>query len=160
MNIADILEESAIKIIVEASEKKRLFQEISVVMSLSYGIDASECNVALNKREELGPTAVGNGIALPHARISDLTRVCGVFFKLMHPLPFGAVDAQNVDLIFGLIAPEGAGVDHLKSLALVSRRLRNVRLREQLRANNNPSALYSLLTGNDGIDGTQEVVNA
>ena len=78
---------------------------------------------ALQERESLGPTGVGHGVALPHARLPDLTEVVGVFIRLEQPIDFDAVDRQPVDLIFALFAPD-PGVDHLKALALVSRTLR------------------------------------
>ena len=89
---------------------------------------------------------MGKGIALPHARLEGLDKVVSVFIRLEKPLDFGSVDRQPVDLIFGLFAPQSAGVDHLKALALVSRTLRNQGLCAKLRANSTPSTLYTVLT--------------
>ena len=97
-------------------------------------------------REGLGPTGVGQGIALPHARIAEAQDVFGLFLRLEKPLDFDAVDRQPVDLVFSLIAPEDAGVDHLKALALVSRTLRNPATCAKLRANSDAATLHTILT--------------
>lgn len=128
------------------SSKKRLFQEIAELAAPSCGTEPEDLFNALQDRESLGPTGVGNGIALPHARVDDLDDVRGAFIRLEKPLSFDAVDRQPVDLIFALFAPEGAGVDHLKALALVSRTLRDPATRTKLRSNTDPATLYTILT--------------
>ncbi len=90
-----------------------------------YGLDTSETVDALQERESLGPTGVGHGVALPHARLEGLDHVVGVFIRFEKPLDFDAVDRQPVDLVFALFAPKDSGVDHLKALALVSRTMRD-----------------------------------
>ncbi len=99
----------------------------------------------------LGPTGVGHGVALPHARISGLDRVVGAFLRLEKPLDFDAADRQPVDLIFALFAPLDAGVEHLKALALVSRTMRDASLCAKLRANADPAALHAILTAGPAI---------
>jgi len=94
----------------------------------------------------LGPTGVGNGVALPHARIPDLQTVVGTFILLEKPIDFESVDRQPVDIAFALFAPEDAGVDHLKALASVSRTLRDPSICTKLRANSDPSTLFAILT--------------
>ena len=89
---------------------------------------------------------MGNGIALPHARTSELSAVTGVFVRLEKPLDFDAVDRLPVDLVFALFAPEDAGVDHLKALALVSRTMRDPTLCAKLRANSDAATLHAILT--------------
>ncbi len=98
------------------------------------------------ERENLGPTGVGNGVALPHARLPELDRVRGVFVLLEKPVEFRAVDHQPVDLFFALFAPENAGVEHLKALASASRTLRDPSVCAKLRANPDASTLYTILT--------------
>ena len=126
--------------------KKRLFHEVAELAALVYGVDAAKALDALQERESLGTTGVGQGVALPHAQLHGLEGVAGVFLRLEKPLDFDAVDRQPVDLVFALLAPKSTGVDHLKALALVSRRLREPDLRERLRANSDPVALHALLT--------------
>lgn len=146
MELSSILKPQAVKVFHAASSKKRLFQEIGDLASQAYGFDAPSIVDALLERESLGPTGVGHGVALPHARLPGLDRVMGCFVRLEKPLDFGAVDRQPVDLAFALFAPEEAGVDHLKALALVSRTMRDAPLCTKLRANPDSAKLYVLLT--------------
>jgi PTS system nitrogen regulatory IIA component len=101
---------------------------------------------ALIEREGLGPTGVGHGVALPHARVGGVDRIRGLFIRLERPLDYDSIDRQPVDLVFALLAPVSAGVEHLKALALVSRTLRDTAVRTKLRANNDPGTLYTVLT--------------
>jgi len=146
MALSSILKPEAVKVFSAASSKKRLFQEIGDVAHGAYGLDPQTTVEALLERESLGPTGVGHGIALPHARMPGLEGVIGVFLMLEKPIDFGAVDRQPVDIAFALFAPEEAGVEHLKALALVSRTLRDSSLCAKLRANPDPATLYTLLT--------------
>ncbi len=97
-------------------------------------------------RERLGSTAMGHGVAIPHARIKGLERIAGVFARLERPVDFEAVDGGGVDLVFCLLAPEEAGADHLRTLARVSRMLRDDETRAKLRATADAAALYALIT--------------
>lgn len=146
MDLSSILKPDAVKVIAEASSKKRLFQRLAEVAESLYGLKASSTVEALLERESLGPTGVGNGVALPHARLKAATEVVAVFFKLEHPIEFEAVDRQPVDLVFALFAPENSGVDHLKALALISRTMRDEAVCAKLRANNDPTTLHTVLT--------------
>ena len=89
---------------------------------------------------------VGNGVALPHARLDGLEHVVGALVLLEKPVDFSAVDRQPVDLVFALFAPRDAGVEHLKALALVSRTLRDPSVCAKLRANTDPMTLYTIVT--------------
>jgi len=151
MQISNILKQEAVRVIGAASSKKRLFQEVAEVAHSAYGLDASPTVEALLDRESLGPTGVGHGVALPHARISGIDRVVGVFVSLEKPLDFGAVDRQPVDVVFALFAPVDAGVEHLKALALVSRTLREQSFCTKLRANPDPSTLHTILTESQSV---------
>jgi PTS system nitrogen regulatory IIA component len=146
MELNDILQTAAVKVVNNVSSKKRLFQDLGEMFSASYGLDAGDVVSALQERENLGPTGVGHGVALPHARLSGLQHVVGAFVRVEKPVDFDAVDRQPVDLVFALFAPEGNGVDHLKALALVSRTMRDANVCAKLRANNDPSTLHAVLT--------------
>jgi PTS system nitrogen regulatory IIA component len=98
------------------------------------------------ERETLGPTGVGNGVALPHARLPGVESVVGAFILLEKPIDFNSIDRQPVDLAFALFAPEDAGVEHLKALALVSRTLRDAAVCAKLRANPDAATIYAILT--------------
>lgn len=151
MDLVSLLGPEAIRVLPGITSKKRLFQELAEMFAGISGVASGEACNALQERESLGPTGVGNGIALPHARMAGVTSVQGLFIRLEKPLDFDAVDRQPVDLVFTLFAPEDSGVDHLKALALVSRTMRNSALCSKLRANDDPAALYAILTDKQGI---------
>ncbi|MDR9395137.1 PTS sugar transporter subunit IIA [Roseovarius sp. SYSU LYC5161] len=146
MDLPMILKPEAVRLLSSASSKKRLLHEIAGIGEVAYGIDQSAAVEALQERESLGPTGVGNGVALPHARIDGVEQVVGVMVLLDKPIDFHAVDRQPVDLAFALFAPRDAGVEHLKALALVSRTLRDPSVCAKLRANSDPATLYTILT--------------
>ncbi|MCU9840506.1 MULTISPECIES: PTS sugar transporter subunit IIA [Ruegeria] len=146
MELSSILKPNAVRVIGAASSKKRLFQEIADLAESALAMNSQETLEALLERESLGPTGVGHGVALPHARIPGLENVVGAFVLLEKPLDFGAVDRLPVDLAFALFAPEEAGVEHLKALALVSRTLREQAVCTKLRANPDPTKIYAILT--------------
>ena len=146
MQLADILKQGAVKVLGGCTSKKRLFHDLGLLAEQSYQMPSGEVVDALIEREGLGPTGVGHGIALPHARLADADRVRGIFLRLEKPLNFESVDRQPVDLVFALLAPEEAGVEHLRALALVSRTMRNPDICAKLRANSDPATLYAILT--------------
>lgn len=146
MDLSHLLKPAAVRVLGYATSKKRLFQDLAEVAQTVYGLNAAETVDALQERESLGPTGVGHGVALPHARLHGLDRVVGVFIRLEKPLDFDAVDRQPVDLVFALLAPKDSGVEHLKALALVSRTLRDAATCKKLRANSDPAALHAVLT--------------
>lgn len=146
MDLSSILKPSAVRIVSSVSSKKRLLQRLCDLATDAYDLDGSAALSALQQRENLGPTGVGHGVALPHARLHGLNEVVGCFVRLEAPLEFEAVDKQPVDLVFALFAPEGSGVEHLKALALVSRSLRDSSIRAKLRANNDAVTIHALLT--------------
>ena len=146
MQLSEILRPEAVKVVSSTTSKKRLFQELGDYAAAAYGMDGTMAAESLIERENLGPTAVGHGVALPHARISALESLCGVLILLEKPVEMSAPDREPVDLIFTLFAPEDAGVEHLKALALISRTLKESNIRAKLRANADASALYAILT--------------
>lgn len=145
MDFAKLLRPEAVKVLTAASSKKRLLHEIGDLVSGVYELDAGMVVESLLAREGLGPTGVGNGVALPHARVEGLDSVVGAFVLLDRPVEFDAVDLQPVDIAFSLFAPLNAGVEHLKALALVSRTLRDASIRAKLRANPDPTTIYAIL---------------
>ena len=146
MDMSMILKPEAVRVLSGISSKKRLFHEISAVVDSCYGIDQAHANDALQERESLGPTGVGHGVALPHARLETVDSVRGAMILLEKPINFDSVDRQPVDLVFALFAPEDAGVEHLKALALISRTLREASLCCKLRSNHSPATLDTILT--------------
>jgi PTS system nitrogen regulatory IIA component len=146
MELSKLLTPGAVRVVGQLTSKKRLFQELGELASSAYGLSAATAIDGLQERESLGPTGVGHGIALPHARLEDIDRIIGVFIRLEKPLDYDSVDRQPVDLVFGLFAPKDSGVDHLKALALVSRTMRDQNVVSKLRANTDPAKLYAILT--------------
>lgn len=146
MELSNILEPSAVRIAGSVSSKKRLFLDLGDLAHVALGLDREIAVAALQDREKLGPTGVGKGVALPHARLPGLTTVAGAFLRLEKPLGFDSADRQPVDLIFALFAPTDGGVDHLKALAAVSRTMRNEAVCAKLRANTDPATLHAILT--------------
>ncbi len=146
MDLPSLLAPDAVRVVSDVTSKKRLMQKIAEVATGLVDIPQSEIFDALQERESLGPTGVGKGVALPHARLPGLTLVRGAFLRLEHAIDFDSVDRQPVDLVFALFAPADSGVDHLKALALVSRTLRDDALCAKLRANSDPTTLHTLIT--------------
>ncbi|MBN9086983.1 MAG: PTS IIA-like nitrogen regulatory protein PtsN [Reyranella sp.] len=146
MEIADLLSgPDAVLACVKASGKKALLAELAAKAAQLYKLDERRLFDRLLERERLGSTGIGGGIAIPHGRMPSLSKPVGVFARLAHPVDFDSIDERPVDTVFLLLAPEGAGADHLKALARVSRLLRDRGLVEKLRATESADALYALL---------------
>ena len=146
MELSKILTPQAVRVVSQMTSKKRLFQELGEIAAQAYKLNGSVVIDGLQERESLGPTGVGHGIALPHARLEEISGIVGVFVRLEKPLDSDSVDRQPVDLIFGLFAPKDSGVEHLKALALVSRTMRDPGICAKLRANIDPAKLHAVLT--------------
>lgn len=146
MELSKLLMPGAVRVIGQLTGKKRLFQELGEIAAQAYGLTAAVATDGLQERESLGPTGVGHGIALPHARLDDIDQIVAVFLRLEKPLDYDSVDRQPVDLVFGLFAPKESGVEHLKALALVSRTMRDAGVCAKLRANSDPAKLHAILT--------------
>ncbi|HWA90582.1 MAG TPA: PTS IIA-like nitrogen regulatory protein PtsN [Rhizomicrobium sp.] len=146
MNISDLLQPDAVFASLKVQSKKHLLQELASRTAQRTGIAERRIFEILTERERLGSTGVGQGIAIPHGRMSDITNIVGAFARLESAIDYDAVDKQPVDLVFMLLAPDAAGADHLKALARVSRLLRNQQTCEKLRAATKPEALYAILT--------------
>jgi len=146
MEINDLLTSETVIADLRASSKKQALQELSRVCAKRTGLAERTIFDVLIERERLGTTGVGNGIAIPHGKLNGLDGMYGVFARLERAVDFDAIDDCPVDLIFLLLAPEGAGADHLKALARVSRLLRDAAFCEKLRGSDGADALYALLT--------------
>ncbi len=148
MEISDLIEPRAVVPSLRTANKKQLLQEIARRASEITGEPERAIFDVLLERERLGTTGVGAGIAIPHGKLPGLKRLYGLFVRLETPIDFESIDEQPVDLVFLLLAPGGAGADHLKALARVSRLLRDRTVCEKLRGSDNSEALYALLTEN------------
>ena len=132
--------------------KKQLFQRIAALAADAYGLDADMVADALFDRERLGSTGFGGGVAIPHAKITGLDKMCGVVVLLDPAAPFDAVDDLPVDIVFALLSPVDSGAEHLKTLARVSRYLRDEAQVARLRGARSTGALHALLAGGGARD--------
>jgi len=146
VELSEIIGGEAVRAPLKATSKKRLLQDIADMAASVYGLQSDEVYRALQEREALGPTGVGRGVAIPHARFAGVDRVIGLFARLEKPVDFESIDRQPVDLVFALFAPESAGAEHLKALARVSRTLRSETVCTKLRSTFDTAALYAILT--------------
>jgi PTS system nitrogen regulatory IIA component len=146
MEIADLIMPHSVIAQLRVANKKQALQELAKRAAATIGIHERVIYDVLTERERLGSTGIGTGVAVPHGKLSGLAKLYGIFARLERPIPFEAIDDQPVDLIFLLLAPETAGADHLKALALVTRLLRDRAACEKLRGTDNADALYALLT--------------
>jgi PTS system nitrogen regulatory IIA component len=146
MHLGDFISPNSVVASLKAKHKKQLLQELSARAARLTGLPEREIFDVLLQRERLGSTGLGQGIAIPHAKVAGLKRIAGIFARLAEPIDFDAVDGEPVDIVFLLLAPEGAGADHLKALARISRLLREGSAVEKLRASKDAAALYAVLT--------------
>ncbi|ODT71753.1 MAG: transcriptional regulator [Pelagibacterium sp. SCN 63-23] len=146
MDLADILAEDSVLTCTGVTDKRQLFEVLADKAAEQTGLAASEIVSALEAREELGSTGLGNGIAIPHGKLKGLGGVIAVFARLDQPIEFDAVDDQPVDLVMLLLAPVGAGADHLKALSRVARLLRTEAVVDELRSSNDIARMRDILT--------------
>jgi nitrogen PTS system EIIA component len=145
MSIDDLLDRRAITPKLQARTKQQALSLLAETAARVFALDAGAVLEALQARERASSTGVGEGVAVPHARVAGLDRVRGLFLRLESPVDFDAIDGAPVDLIFALFAPPDAGSEHLRSLARVARMLRQKELRQQLRQARTPDAIHALL---------------
>ncbi len=146
----DLFDSECVAHDVHASSKKQLLQAMSQLACKCAYVTQADISVrdilsAVLERERLGTTGIGNGVAIPHARIPGLKQMSAAFARLDSPIEYDAVDDRPIDLVVMLLAPENAGAEHLRALAQVSRLLRREETRNQLRAAPNAEAIYTML---------------
>ncbi|MEM7237987.1 MAG: PTS sugar transporter subunit IIA [Pseudomonadota bacterium] len=146
MELSDIIGPECVVASLKAGSVKQLFQDIGARAHDHLGLECRTVIDGLLERERLGSTAMGSGVAIPHARLQGIDKIAGFFLHLERPLDFEAADGLGVDLVFVLLVPEDSGSDHLRALAKVSRLLRDEETCTKLRAGGDQNALYALLT--------------
>jgi len=146
MSLETLLGRDAVITDLKVSSKKHLMQELASLAAERSDIDKDVIYSALVERERLGATSVGDGVAIPHARLPNLETVSGVFVRLHQAIDYDAADEQPVDLVFLLLAPEAANAEHLRALAKISRVFRKEDFRESLRGADGGDALFMMLT--------------
>lgn len=126
--------------------RRQALVEMSEAMARALGLDARDILEAVMERERLGPTGVGEGVAIPHARIKGLDRVVGGFARLQDAVDFEAIDERRCDLMFMLLAPPEPGAEHLRALARVSRLFRQESVRAALRQAQTVEGVLAILS--------------
>jgi PTS system nitrogen regulatory IIA component len=147
MALLDFLSPEAVVPALRGSSKKQVLQELSAQAGKLTGLDGHSVFEALLQRERLGSTGIGEGLAIPHTKLTSLDRLFGLVARLEKPIDFDALDGQPVDVLFLLLAPEAAGADHLKALARVARVLREPGVLDRVRATRDANALYAVMMG-------------
>ena len=145
MPLNDLVAPNAVIPALKVNNKKQAVQELAAKAAQLTGQNERAIFEILLQREKLGSTGVGSGVAIPHGKLPKLSKLFGLFARLDRPIDFEALDAQPVDLIFLLLAPEAAGADHLKALARVARLLRDPEVARKLRDCRDAEALYAVL---------------
>lgn len=146
MELADILTEESVIVCTGLKTKREVLETLAEHAAKLIGQNVTTVLKALTEREALGATGLGNGVAIPHGKFAGLRGVVAVFARLEEPVDFDAVDDQPVDLVMMLLAPMGAGADHLKALARVARVLRTESVVDELRRTSATERLYAILT--------------
>jgi PTS system nitrogen regulatory IIA component len=131
---------------IKANTKHEILERLAHRFAETYQLSAADVLERLEERERLGSTGFGRGVAIPHARVAGIKRPVAALLRLAEPVAFDAADGMPIDLVFGLLSPENAGVAHLHALAAISRIVRDERMHEAFNEARNADALYALLT--------------
>lgn len=145
MEISDFLAPSDVFVGLRSSDKTRLLEDLCRRAASSLKVDADKIFANILKREELGSTGLGGGVAIPHARIADVKKPFGILARLKSAIEFDAIDRQPVDLVFLLLLPTVPAGEQLNALALVARRLRDADTTRNVRRAMDPSGLYAAM---------------
>ncbi len=146
MDLSDLVSPDAVIPSLKVQSKKQAIQALAEKAASLTGVPEREIFDTLLQRERLGSTGVGHGIAIPHGKLVTFDGITGVFARLDSPIEFESLDGEPVDLIFLLLASEGAGADHLKALARIARVFRNNHITAKLRETRDSAGLYAILT--------------
>jgi len=145
--LSDLLTRERIALDVHARSKRQILRELAELVARDLGVDADAILQALLEREKLGSTAIGEGIAIPHARVPELEELVGAFARLAEAVDFDSLDEEPVDLVFLLLAPTAtSSAEHLRMLARLARLLRDPELRRRLREEKDVDRVLRLLT--------------
>jgi PTS system nitrogen regulatory IIA component len=150
MKMSDFLDPRAVVSDLKATNKKEVLEELcTTLVTLHPTLDRDKMVGILLDRERLGSTGVGEGVAIPHGKMGDLSGLISCFGRSVRGVEFQAVDAQPVSLFFLLFAPENSAGVHLKALAKISRLLKRPSVREELMRASSKDDVYAILTHED-----------
>lgn len=148
MKISDFLAPSGVMLDVRAKDKASLLRQLCAQAATRVGLDVDEVTAQIAKREELGSTGLGNGVALPHARLKALKTPFAVLARLHHGIDFDAIDNQPVDIVFLLLLPDADNGDaQLNALACAARRLRDPKALQRIRDADSPEVIFQTIAG-------------
>ena len=145
MTVQELLAPEAVKLDLRVSNKKQAFRALAKIACSITGVEEQLICDTLIQRERLATTGVGEGVAIPHAKLDGFNKLCAVFARLKTPINYDSVDGEHVDLIFMLVGPLSSEHLHLKTLAKVARLLRSASMCEKLRGSTSADAMYALL---------------
>lgn len=131
---------------VRPTNKHETLECVARTFASVYGVNVDAALEGLEERENLGSTGFGRGVAIPHARSNEVNRPTVVLLRLENPVDFAAADGMPVDIVFGMLSPEQAGVTHLHALAAISRLVRDDAIHQSLSETSDPEALFALLS--------------
>jgi PTS system nitrogen regulatory IIA component len=146
MQVKDILNPSNVQIKSQRSDKASLLQELCERAAPTVGLPPQTLLAEVLRREDLGSTGIGKGIAIPHTRLADLKQPYSYMVRLAQPVDFDAVDGEPVDIVFFLLLPQSPPGAHLNSLACVARSLRDPAIQSELRKATDSASLYAAVT--------------
>ena len=160
MSISSLLATDRIFTDVEISSKKRLLEYIAEIAAQQIELPQSTIFNHLLERERLGSTGLGQGFAVPHARLENLTNTLTYFFKLQEPIKYDAIDQLPVDLVFVILIPEASTEEHLQILSSLARIFSNSDICQQVRGSETAEQIMRviaqaesmLITDPDGQD--------
>lgn len=153
IDVGDLVSPEGVFLNMKVSSKRQLFQEVAATVERSLGIEQAVTLAALIQREKLGTTGIGDGIAVPHARLKGLGSLTGLFARLARPVDYDALDDEPVDLVFVVLAPEAGNADQLKALARIARLMRDPAVAVELRTATDKGRVAEILHGETGAAG-------
>lgn len=143
--LAAILPPAQVLVQVDATSKKRAFEEAGLLFENLHGLSRSLVTDSLFSRERLGSTGLGHGVAIPHGRIKGLKMPMAAVLQLAHPIGFDAPDEQAVNLLIFLLVPESATQKHLEILSEIAEMLSDSALREKMAVSSSAAELHALI---------------
>jgi PTS system nitrogen regulatory IIA component len=146
MKIKDFLYPTSVVIDLAAADKARVLGELARRAAQALGLSTDAVEEAVEKRDELGSTGIGGGVAIPHARLREIKYTYGMLARLKNPIDFEAIDGEPVDIVFLLLLPASSQLDQLNALAEVARKLRDENVMRKLRAAKTAPELYEVIS--------------
>ena len=143
--LSSILPVAQVLVGVEATSKKRAFEEAGLLFENLHGLSRALVTDSLFARERLGSTGLGHGVAIPHGRIKGLKAPMAAVFRLAQPIGFDAPDEQPVNLLIFLLVPEAATQKHLEILSEIAELLSDTALRENIKNSSAQEGLHQLI---------------